>query len=300
MAIVILSRDKCGLSMCTTRYLVAMAVADLLLITTDVILWRVCYYYFPESFLDITYVCSLILVLSRAARNCSVWFTVAFSFDRTVAICCQKLKVKFCKAKVAGIVLATTCILLCLRNVPFIFTYEPGRIVNNVPFFCRQKSSYYTDPRWVVFDWFDTILSPLLPFISILLLNALTVTYILVASRIRKGLRGQRKSEERRDPEIESRRKSIILLFTISGSFIFLWLITVVDFFYYTFAGSNPNHYVGGLYFFRDVGVMLANFSCCTNTFIYVVTQSRFREQFKILFKYPVTTITHFVDTLKK
>ncbi|GCB66591.1 hypothetical protein scyTo_0010120 [Scyliorhinus torazame] len=40
LAIVILIRGKCGLSSCTTRYLVAMATADLLVIITEVFLWR--------------------------------------------------------------------------------------------------------------------------------------------------------------------------------------------------------------------------------------------------------------------
>jgi len=178
-------RGKCGLSTCTTRYLVAMAMSDLMFIITEVILRRVIYHYFGYSFLDITPVCSVLIVLRGAARDCSVWFTVTFSFDRFVAICCQKLKSKYCTGKTAAVVLGAISILLCLKNIPLYFTLEPGEIINNVPWFCINNPSQYTDPRWVGFDWFDTVLTPLLPFGLILLINSLTVRHILMASRVR-------------------------------------------------------------------------------------------------------------------
>ncbi|XP_059817895.1 probable G-protein coupled receptor 139 [Hypanus sabinus] len=112
VAIAILSRGKCGLSTCTTRYLVAMATADLLTIIFEVIFWRVSYYYFPGTFLDITPVCSVISALGKAATDCSVWFTVSFTFDRFVAICCQNQKAKYCTGKTAAVVLTTTGVLL--------------------------------------------------------------------------------------------------------------------------------------------------------------------------------------------
>ncbi|XP_067881319.1 probable G-protein coupled receptor 139 [Heterodontus francisci] len=291
VAILILSRAKCGLSTCTTRYLVAMAVADLLVIITEVILNQMNYYYFPKSFLNITPVCSVIYLLTSAATEISVWLTVAFTFDRFVSICCQKLKTKYCTEKTAAVMLSTTCILFCTKNVPFYFIYEPVEILENVPWFCNVKPSYYTEPGWVAFDWFDKVLTPLLPFALILLLNALTVRYILVASRSRKGLRGLKKGENRNDPKMENRRKSMVLLFTISSSFILLWLTYVIEFLYYIITGTNPTAYNDSEYMFQQVGYMLRSLNCCTNTFIYGATQSKFREQFKSAVKYPVILI---------
>ncbi|XP_048381250.1 probable G-protein coupled receptor 139 [Stegostoma tigrinum] len=291
LAIVILSRGKCGISSCTTRYLVIMAAADLMVIVTDVLLRRFRYYYYPWCFLDITPVCSVDWVLYCAARDCSVWFTVTFSFDRFVTICCQKLKTKYCTEKTATAVLATTCILLCLKNIPFYFQYQPVRIINNIPFLCDIKSDFYTETWWAVLNWFDTVLTPLLPFALILLLNTLTVRHILVTSRVRKRLKGDNKRVNRRDPEMEGRRKSVILLFAISGSFILLWFIYVVDILYYIIQETNPDVYPPFLFHFRRVGFMLQRLSCCTNTFIYAATLPRFREKFCNIGKYLVTRI---------
>ncbi|XP_067864776.1 probable G-protein coupled receptor 139 [Heterodontus francisci] len=296
LAIVILSRGKCGLSTCTTRYLVAMATADLLFIITEVILFRIGYYHSPRCFLHITPVCSVIIVLSRTATECSVWFTVTFSFDRFVAICCQKLKTKYCTEKTAGVVLVTTCILLCLENVPYYFVFEHGDIIDNVPLGCYLITAYFTEPRWVGFDRFDKILIPLLPFALILFLHALTVRHIFVASRVRKGLRWERKGENCSDPEMESRRKSVILLFSISGSFILLWLVYVVQFLYWNITGRVPRDYSDSEYIFRRAGLMLRTLNCCTKTFIYGATQSKFREQFKSMVKYPIASIIQLMN----
>ncbi|XP_038638504.1 C-C chemokine receptor type 1-like [Scyliorhinus canicula] len=266
-------------------------MADLLVIIINLILTNIAYYYLPVTFLYITPVCSLKSVLLYAATDCSVWFTVAFTFDRFVTINCQKLKIKYCTGKIACVVLGTTSTLIFLQNLPLYFTMEPGVIINNVPWLCYTKTSYFTNPAWIGFSWFDQVLTPLLPFGLVLFINALTVRYILMSSRVRKGLRAQSNGENRRDPEMESRRKSIILLFAISGCFVLLWSVFVLEFFYYKFAGiviiSEAEHIV------QKVGLMLQNLNCCTNTFIYVVTQSKFREQIKNAVKYPVALIIH-------
>ncbi|XP_072094699.1 probable G-protein coupled receptor 139, partial [Mobula birostris] len=292
-AIVILSRGKCGLSVCTTRYLVAMAGSDLLAVVTNVILYRIRTFYFRRSFLSITPVCSVIDVLTFTATDCSVWFTVTFTFDRFVTICCQKLKTKYCTGKTAAVVLTTTGVLFCLKNIPRYFTREPWVIIDNVPWFCKPVNNYLTDLGWVVYDWLHTVLTPSLPFAGILLLNALTVRHILVASRVRKGLKGQSKGENRSDPEMESRRRSVVLLFTLSGSFILLWMTYVVNVIYYQVSGYDFND---SEWIFYYVGVLLKNFSCCTNTFIYAVTQSKFREQIIRAVKYPVTSVLQFIN----
>ncbi|XP_043540890.1 probable G-protein coupled receptor 139 [Chiloscyllium plagiosum] len=273
-----------------------MAAADLMVIISYVILTRFRYYYYGLSFLNITPVCSVIEVLLRTTRDCSVWFTVMFTFDRYITVCCQKLRTKYCTAKTATVVLATTCNLFCFKNIPFYFSIELLRIINNVPFDCITKTSYYTETWWVALDWLDTVLTPFLPFTFILLLNALTVRHIFESSRVWKRLKGESKGDNPRDPEMESRRKAGILLFTISGSFILLWLIAVVAFLYYAIRGISTADYPPFLYDFSTVGYMLQNLSCCTNTFIYAVTLSRFRAKIRHAVKYLVTHIPRIMN----
>ncbi|XP_072410607.1 probable G-protein coupled receptor 139 [Chiloscyllium punctatum] len=273
----VLYRGKCGLSNCTTRCLLAMAASDLLFIFTEIMLWRLKGLYYPGCFLDVTPVCSAVYVLLRASTDCSVWFTVLFTFDRFVTICCLKMNRKYWTDKTLAVVLAATSILLCSKNVPFYFRYRPGRIFNNVPKYCFIKSSYFTDPRWLGFRWFDISLTPFIPFMLILLMNTLTVRYILVASRVRKSLMGQSKGESRKDTEMESRKNSVICLFTISISFILLWGVNSANILYFTIKATGPRRNVHFIW----AGEILRDLSCSTNTLFYAVTVPKFRAKFR-------------------
>ncbi|XP_078268806.1 putative G-protein coupled receptor 139 [Rhinoraja longicauda] len=292
LAIVILSRGNCGLSRCISRYLVSMAVTDLLVITTAVLLNRIPGIYFPGSFMSITPVCSLSITLIYASRDCSVWLTVAFTFDRFMAICCQRLKAKYCTEKTAAFIVGMVCSLACLKSIPWYFVHEPIYTSNNIPWYCRLKSVRYTLVGWTIFDWSDRLFTPCLAMLLILLLNFVTVRHIIAASRARKRLRVHSDAENRRDPEMESRRKSIVLLFAVSGSFILLWVVYVAQFFYerignnITIAGFNDPRFI-----FLESSNMLQLLSSCTNTFIYAVTQSKFREQLTAIVQYPIKLI---------
>ncbi|XP_067870216.1 probable G-protein coupled receptor 139 [Heterodontus francisci] len=294
-AIAILSRGRCGLSKCITWYLVFMAVTDLLVIITAVILNRIGGIYLQKSFLSTTSACRVSTVLIYSSRDSSVWLTVAFTFDRFVAICSQKVKKMYCTEKTAAVVIGTICILSCLKNIPFYFAYEPLYTINNVAWYCSRKLSFYLSSIWTAFVWFDRLLTPCLPFLMMLLLNALTVAHILGANRARKRLRAHSSGGNQSDPEMEKRRKSIVLLFTISGTFILLWLIYVINFLYGRITSTN---YFNGFNFnnikfvLQECGNMLQLLSCCTNACIYTVTQSKFRQELKNTVKYSLNLVT--------
>ncbi|XP_067869931.1 probable G-protein coupled receptor 139 [Heterodontus francisci] len=292
--IVILSRGRCGLSRCITYYLMSMAVTDLLVMITAVIFNRIAGVYFPDSFLSITPVCSLRVVLNNAIVDSSVWITVTFTFDRYMAICCPKLKIKYCTEKTAAWVIGIVSVVSCLKNIFLYFIYKPLYIINSVPWFCSIKLIFYTSPAWVAYDWIHRILTPCLPFILILLLNALTVRHILAASGSRRRLRAHRNGHTQSDPEMESRKKSIVLLFCISGSFILLYLPFLINFLYIRiakftyFSGSNFNQ---SNFILQEGGYMLQLLSSWVNPFIYAGTQRKFREEIKNGVNYPLSLI---------
>ncbi|XP_038644273.1 probable G-protein coupled receptor 139 [Scyliorhinus canicula] len=289
----ILSQGKCGLSKCVTVYLVAMATADLLFVITDVILSSSVRMYFRYSFVEITPVCALTLIFSFAANDVSVWFTAAFTYDRFVAICCQSMKTKYCTAKMAAVILATISVLSISRCIPWWFTVEPFYIIDNVPWHCSSKSSFHDSGAWRAFESLQIIVTPCVPCFLILLLNVLTVRYILLASRFRRRLRcGSR--ENHNDPEMKNRMKSITLLFSISGSFLLLWTPGVMFYIYRQIVKKYVIYDINADYITVSTTRMLQTLSCCTNTCIYAVTQRKFREELKNAAKYPFSLIGKF------
>ncbi|XP_055487667.1 probable G-protein coupled receptor 139 [Leucoraja erinacea] len=277
VAIIVIGRGKCGLSRCITHYLVAMAAADLLAVFCNVAIF---YLYAVIFRYTHTIACTLQYVMAYVSLDCSVWLTVAFTFDRFVAICCQDFKTRYCTVRIARVAIATVYVVSFIRNIPYYFafySYYP-----TMPIGCMEKPEYFTHPGWIAFAWINNILTPLLPFFVIVLLNILTVRSIVVASRARRKLRAHASGEKQEDPEMESRKKSIILLFCVSGSFILLWLTDVITFIYTHIANI---HYVPDwshpLTMATEAGNMLKILSSCTNSFIYVVTQSKVRDELK-------------------
>ncbi|XP_067884280.1 probable G-protein coupled receptor 139 [Heterodontus francisci] len=296
LTIGILSLGKCGLSKCVTRYLVAMLAADLLVIILDLILRHIPIVY-REQFQFLWYipVCNIHAVLLYAATDCSVWFTVTFTLDRFVAICCQKLKSKYCSEQTSAVVVGTVTVLSCLKNIFWYFMLTGWYLLWNSPWFCEVTRDGYSSRVWTIIEFLHHILTPGVPFVLILLLNALTIRHILVSSRGRRRLRAHCSGESRRDPEMESRRKSIILLFVISGNFILLWtmfmVLSIDNRMMYFWPVSVYRHI-----FLQEWGFMLQLLSCCTNTAIYAVTQTQFREQVKNVLKSPFATIVKFIQ----
>ncbi|XP_078251080.1 putative G-protein coupled receptor 139 [Rhinoraja longicauda] len=281
VAIVTLSRGRCGLSKGVTWYLVAMAVADLLVVIIQVILINIIHIYIPPG-------CKIVYTVGYMSVAYTVWLTVAFTFDRMVAICFQKLKTRYCTEKGAAIVIAVVSVLSVVTNIPWYFTYRSR--------FCMASSNFITSPVWVAFDWGHRILTPLVPFVLILLLNAVTVRHILIASAVRRKLRGQRSGEGKDDPEMKNRRRSIILLFTISASFILLWMTRVVVLSIQRITGRYIARHLSEV-MLNHLGSMLQLFSSCTNTFIYAVTQRKFREEVINAVKCPFQATLKFIKS---
>ncbi|XP_072354359.1 probable G-protein coupled receptor 139 [Scyliorhinus torazame] len=300
LTIVILSRGNCGLSKCISVYMVAMSAADLLVMVFNVIIYHVLSYHFPYSFLSYTAVCKFILCMNPATLDISVWFTVFFTIDRCVTICCQQFKTRYCTVRTATVVIIALSVLACLENIPFWLAYEPERITDNVAWGCRSSLAFYSSPAGAAYSWVKSILVAWLPFILILFFNYLTIRRILVAIRIRKGLRGQSNNQES-ETEMKNRRKSIVLLFSVSGSFLLLWLTAVVNFLTskLTTTAYYRGDYAAPKYIATETGYMLMYLSSCTNTCIYATTQTRFRDEMKKIVKSPYILILSIVQKYK-
>uniref|UniRef100_A0A4W3GVW7 G-protein coupled receptors family 1 profile domain-containing protein n=1 Tax=Callorhinchus milii TaxID=7868 RepID=A0A4W3GVW7_CALMI len=267
MSIVILTRGRCGLSKSTSHYLLAMSTADLMVIITSVIFYRIIPAYFPSSFVSITPVCRLIMVLLTCTTAISVWLTVAFTFDRYLTICCQNQKIKYFSGKSSGTVVAVLSVFCVVISIPWGFIVEPQYIFNNIPWGCEPKTSFYTSISWEAFDTLNHILTPIFPFIMILDKN-----------------RGKSDS----DPEMKNRKKSIVLLFAISTSFISLWMTYVLYSLYWRI--SNIYSFTDPLFITLHSGYMLQLLSSCTNTCVYAATQTKFREELSKFAILPLNT----------
>ncbi|XP_072405838.1 probable G-protein coupled receptor 139 [Chiloscyllium punctatum] len=293
MTVLTLSQGKCGLSEGITRYMTAMATGDLMVLVFNVIVGEIIRDYFPGSLLNYTPACRLSVFLQGFSLQLSIWFTIAFTFDRFVAICCDKLKACYCTKRTANIVIIIMSALNIMVNIPLPFRYEPIHVLNNVQWGCRTVTGYLSSPAWAAHRWLTNISNMFVPIPLLLLLNSLTARHILVASRARQALKSSRGGAGKMggDPELKSRRTSIVLLFTISGCFMVLSApITVI---HICVGVTHTVNYQGStsLYTAIRVAFLLMCTTSCTNTCIYALTQRRFREEMTHVLTFPSTLL---------
>ncbi|XP_060706618.1 probable G-protein coupled receptor 139 [Hemiscyllium ocellatum] len=289
MTVLILSQGKCGLSKGITHYMIAMATGDLMVLVFNVIVSQIFKYHFPGSLLNYTPACRLSAFLQGLSIQLSIWFTISFTFDRFVAICCNKLKRRYCTERMAKVVIFIVSSLNIMVNIPLSFRYEHTHVLNNVQWGCRTVTTYLTSPVWAAHRWLTNISNMFLPIPLLLLLNTLTASHILAASRVRLALKSSRGDavEMGRDPELKSRRTSIILLFTISSCFMVLSAPITVIHICVGVTHVTSFQVSTSLYVAIRAAFLLMCTSSCTNTCIYALTQRRFRKEVKNLLKYP-------------
>ncbi|XP_032870101.1 probable G-protein coupled receptor 139 [Amblyraja radiata] len=274
-----------------------MAITDLLVLITLVLMFKIYMYYTPFSFLSLSAICPSNMYMRVVSLDFSVWLTMSFTFDRFVSICCPKLRLTYCTDKTAVAVIVSLFALSCLKYIPFQFMYESRFTVDSVEWECQPKRAFFISGWWLLFSWMCSISAPLLPFLIILFFNGLTVRNIIVANRVRRRL----KAIDRKDTETENRRKSIVLLFTVSSAFILLWTTAAVTFLCtrvtVNFAGGD---HTSPSYIANEVGILLMNFNSCVNTCIYGLTQRKFRLEVKNALTYLPRLIVQLVTPARQ
>ncbi|XP_069798540.1 probable G-protein coupled receptor 139 [Narcine bancroftii] len=266
-----------------------MAIADLMCVVTGVLLEQSNNIYIFAPYLLFTPICTLTLVLRFVAMDCSVWLTVAFTFDRYVAICGVRFRERYCTKRTATVVMVIVTIWGCMRYVPYAFAIKPLVLIDNLPWRCVTKAEYSTSSFWRIYTVFISVTTPLVPIGLIVLFNALTVRHVVAANEIRRGIRKSIVKET--DLEAVNRRKSMNLLYFLSANFILLWIPYVVfqskwqtqNYFYTDRYLNNPT------YILQQCAFMLQFLSTCTNTCIYTLSQRRFREELKMVVKHLFT-----------
>ncbi|XP_056410080.1 probable G-protein coupled receptor 139 isoform X2 [Hyla sarda] len=280
----VLWKGNLDMSKSIIYYLVALAVANLLLILVVTVFRDIFYFYvdltlwWPEPSCGVSNWIYFTCVYSLT------WLTVAFSVDRYIIVCFMKLKLRFCKPSVTRWVIIGVYISAFLVAMPTFWMYVPVRTTkpDGTPFhICSLHRNLSSIPFLSVYDHIQTTVWIVFPLVSLVLTNGLTVWHIHVTTRIRHGLKQSSTGKQTEDPEVARRKKSVTLLAMISISFLAHWLPKMVVKVLERFTYPPVNRYD----FYHPVNVvrmlcnMLIVFSSFSNVCIYSLTITKFREE---------------------
>ena len=277
-------RRNCMLSRSSTFYLMAISVADILVLVFIVVLELTVKYHQQEPFWSIQPWCSLRDIFSYGANNASTWLVVAFTAERFVAIHTWNIKIRLCNSRSALWIITTIFLLSHLLAIPYYWSNASVAISkdNQTRWVCIYR---YEAPSHFVHAlvWAQTLLTYVLPFLIILSLNGLTVRQISLSNRVHITT-GLASGVYRVTPLLRSRkRRSVVLLMTVSMSFVLLSVtrsITQIILRTTHYYGQDRNNYTLQINIAADIGSMLSLSNAAVNMYLYACTQARFRQEY--------------------
>ena len=280
-------RRNCMLSRSSTFYLMAMSVADTGVLVCFVVLELVVKFHSAAPFWARQPWCSLRDLFTYGSYNASTWLVVTFTAERFLAINTWSLKSRLCTPRCALWAISSIYVLSHLLAVPHLWA--------NVSEYDRQLGRWtcvYNAQAPILFIHslvgFQTLLSYILPFPIIITLNGLTLHHISVCNRIWPAQEPPVSSATAAKPGLRvapilrsRRRKSVVLLVTVSMTFLMLSVVRAVT--QIILRTSSPElkrqDYGLPLNVAADLGTMLCLSNAAVNMYLYAATQTKFRQE---------------------
>ena len=154
-------------------YLSALAISDSVFLISLVLSWASQVGY---EFYNVQGWCQALSYLTYVASCLSVWYVVAFSLERYIAVCYPLRRQEMCTAKRARIVVITTAVLALLFYSFALFTMGVYPYGHNMRMTCLTSPKYYTAISRLTN--IDTLITFIIPVIIIVSCN-LRITYMV-------------------------------------------------------------------------------------------------------------------------
>ncbi|XP_059188381.1 probable G-protein coupled receptor 139 [Centropristis striata] len=268
------------LSRSSTFYLMAISVADTLVLIFIVVLELSVKYHQQEPFWSYEPWCSLRDIFNYGACNASTWLVVVFTVERFVALHTWKMKTKICTLRCAALTTAAVFLFSHLFAIPYY--WSNASVYENNQTRCIYKPEASTQFIHALVG-LQTLEAYILPFFIILTLNGLTLRLISRSNRVH--ITSHLTSRVNKVmPLLHSRkRKSVVLLVTVSMSFVLLSITRAITQIIlrtthmYSLDRNDYNHRIN---IAADTGTMLSLSNAAANMYLYACTQSKFRQEF--------------------
>ncbi|XP_075160600.1 G-protein coupled receptor [Haematobia irritans] len=186
LSVVVFFRTKLR-NLSSSFYLAALAVSDTCFLFGLFVQWLD---FFNIHLYNQEYFCQFFTFFSSLACFCSVWFVVAFTVERYIAVMYPLKRQTVCTVQRAKMVLLVLTILGCLHCGPFWLSSTPAYSMALDMTICDIRHEY-TDYITLLNYW-DTIVVFAVPFTVIAILNTLTGLTVWKFASARKKLTMQK------------------------------------------------------------------------------------------------------------
>ncbi|KAJ8016132.1 hypothetical protein DPEC_G00004010 [Dallia pectoralis] len=281
-------RRNCMLSKSSTYYLMAISIADTFVLVFIVVLETTVKFHQEEPYWSRDPWCRLRDVFNYGTYNTSTWLVVAFTIERFISIPTWAIKAKFCTPRSALKAIAAVVFLGHILAVPYYWANVSLYHQNGSMWVCvydRNAPSGYVHTM----VWGQTLVSYVLPIQIIPTLNGLTLRQISLSNRVHVTAAADLSPRAYRvTPLLRSRkRKSVVLLVTVSMSFVLLSAPRAITqiILRTAYYGLDRNDYSRQINVAADIANMLRLTGASVNMYLYACTQAKFRKEFVAFFR---------------
>ncbi|XP_065278946.1 uncharacterized protein LOC135894780 [Emys orbicularis] len=219
-------------------------------------------------------------VFNYGAVNASVWLVVSFTVKRFVAINTFKLKAKLCSPRRTLYTIALVHICGYLVAIPYYWSNRSERVNGTGRAICKFNPDL---PNSYVegLVWFQTSLVNIVPYIIIFTLNSLILRQIVLSNKVHCVMAGGLHRMNSGTQFRYQKKKSILLLVTVSMMFAYLGATRFVTQIILRTCHYDIERqdYSEAINIAVDFGTMLELTNSAVNVYLYACTQTAFRRE---------------------
>ncbi|XP_055914205.1 cysteinyl leukotriene receptor 1 [Eupeodes corollae] len=187
-------------------YLAALAVSDTLYLLATFASWLG---YVEVNVYNRDVLCQFFVFTSSLCSFCSVWYVVAFTVERFIAVMYPLKRQTMCTVKRAKIVLAGITLLGCLHCTPYLLISAPKYNPESHSMHCSIRDEYMDFGTTV--NYVDTVVVFAVPLSTIAILNTFTGCTVWKFATVRRTMTLQkRKTQITRSPFSSTYRTSTV------------------------------------------------------------------------------------------
>uniref|UniRef100_A0AAG5DDT1 G-protein coupled receptors family 1 profile domain-containing protein n=2 Tax=Anopheles atroparvus TaxID=41427 RepID=A0AAG5DDT1_ANOAO len=145
--------------------------------------------------------CQLLTYMSGVASFLSVWYVVAFTFERFIVVRYPLKRQSWCTVRRAKTIIACLTLAGSVHSVPYFFYAGPQYAENDNHTICDMRRDY--KEQLEIFNYVDTVIVFIVPFTVIVVLNSVTSLTVWRFA----GLRRNMTLPKRKPSNLEIRRQ---------------------------------------------------------------------------------------------
>ncbi|ETN62025.1 GPCR class a orphan receptor 17 [Anopheles darlingi] len=152
--------------------------------------------------------CQLFTYTSGVSSFLSVWYVVAFTFERFIVVRYPLKRQSWCTVRRAKTIIATLTMIGSVHSVPYFFYAGTQISDRNNDTICDMRKEY--KHQMEIFNYIDTIIVFVVPFTVIVVLNSVTSFTVWRFARLRRNMT----LPKRKSSNVDFRRQSSFQYFS--------------------------------------------------------------------------------------